>query len=138
MPGPVKLSSFTNIARDSFFSTRDIVLGANAPQLGTLGRRTITASQKQVNREALTAFRNAVTNTYGAFGQKAFDCVLGSRLAFGKSLRARDIKAVTRLAPELAKKALENEIVRQLQSSPQYIRLHAKDHPQTVANAIVE
>ena len=138
MPGPVKLSSFTNIARDSFFSTRDIVLGANAPQLGTLGRRTITASQKQVNREALTAFRNAVTNTYGAFGQKAFDGLLGSRLAFGKSLRARDITAVTELAPKLAKKALENEIVRQLQSSPQYLRLHAENYPQTVAKAIVE
>jgi len=138
MPGPVKLSSFTNIARDSFFSTRDIVLGTNAPQLGTLGRRTITAGQKQVNREALTAFRNAVTTTYGAFGQKAFDGLLGSRLAFGKSLRARDITAVTELAPKLAKKALANEIVRQLQSSPQYLRLHAENHPQTVAKAIVE
>ena len=138
MPDPIKLSSFTNIARDSLFSTRDVVLGANAPQLGTLGRRTITASQKRVNREALTAFRNAVTNTYGSFGEKAFDGILGSRLAFGKSLRARDITAVMKLAPQLARKALENEIVRQLQSSPQYLRLHAENYPQTVAKSIVE
>jgi hypothetical protein len=114
------------------------VLGNDAPQLGFWGRRTITAGQKQVNRETLTAFRNALATTYGAFGEKAFDGILGSRLAFGKSLRVRDITAVTSLAPKLVKKALENEIVRQLQSSPQYLRLHAENHPQTVAKAIVE
>ena len=86
----------------------------------------------------MTAFRNALSAAYGAFGVHAFDGILGSRLAFGKSLRARDIAAVTRLAPQLAKKALENEIVRQLQNSPQYFRLHAENHPQTVAKAIVE
>ena len=138
MPEPIKLSSFTNIARGSFFSTRDIVLGASQPQLGALGRRTITASQRQVNREVLTAFRAALSNTYGSFGEKAFDGLLASRLAFGKSLRARDITAATKLAPKLARLALENEIVRQLQSSPQYLRLHAENYPQTVAKSIVE
>ena len=88
MPEPIKLSSFTNIAKDSLFSSRDIVLGRDATKLGFLGRRTITASQKQVNRDTMVAFREALAVTYGAFGVDAFDGILGSRLAFGKSLRA--------------------------------------------------
>ena len=138
MPPPIKLSSFTNVANDSFFSTRDIVLGNDAPKLGFLGRRTVSSGMERVNRETMAAFRNALATTYGAYGVNAFDGILGSRLAFGKSLRAKDVLAVTELAPRLAKKALENEVVRQLQSSPQYFRLHAEDHPQTVARAIVE
>ena len=138
MPGPIKLSAFTNAANGAFSSTRDIVLGNNAPTLGFFGRRTITSGMQRVNRDTMTAFRDALAASYGVFGMHAFDGILGSRLAFGKSLRARDIKAVTILAPQLAKKALENEVVRQLQSSPQYFRLHAEEHPQTVAKAIVE
>ncbi len=138
MPAPIELSSFTNVASSSYFSSRDIVLGDGAPELGRLGRRTVTAGQKQVNRETMTAFRDALVSTYGAVGAHAFDGILGSRLAFGKSLRAKDITAVTELVPQLAKKALENEVVRQLQSAPQYFRLHAETFPQTAARAIVE
>ena len=138
MPTPISLSAFTNVASSSFFSSRDIVLGNDTPELGRLGRRTITAGQKQLNRETMTAFRDALSSTYGAIGEHAFDGILGSRKAFGKSLRAKDIIAVTELVPQLAKKALENEVVRQLQSAPQYFRLHAETYPQTAAKAIVE
>lgn len=138
MPGPIKLSAFTNAAGSAFSSTRDIVLGNDAPKLGFFGRRTITSGMQKANRDTMAAFRNALAATYGAFGVHAFEGLLGSRMAFGKSLRARDIKAVSKLAPQLVRKALENEVVRQLQSSPQYFRLHAEGHPQTVAKAIVE
>lgn len=99
MPGPIKLSAFTNAAGSAFSSTRDIVLGNDAPKLGFFGRRTITSGMQKANRDTMAAFRNALAATYGAFGVHAFEGLLGSRMAFGKSLRARDIKAVSKLAP---------------------------------------
>ncbi|MBQ7650029.1 MAG: hypothetical protein IJS15_03670 [Victivallales bacterium] len=139
MTQPINVSEFTRIANDSFFSTRDIVMdGKEAPSLGTLGRHTITASQKQVNRDTMTAFRNAIESSYGDLGVHAFDSVLGSRMAFGKSLRAKDVQAVTSLVPQMARKALENEIVLLIQTSPQYIRLDTEQCPQTLAKAIVD
>ena len=70
MPTPISLSAFTNVASSSFFSSRDIVLGNDTPELGRLGRRTITAGQKQLNRETMTAFRDALSSTYGAIGEQ--------------------------------------------------------------------
>ncbi len=139
MTQPINVSEFTRIASDSFFSTRDIVLdGKKAPTLGTLGRQTVTVSQKQINRDTMEAFRSAINSSYGNLGINAFDSILGSRMAFGKSLRAKDVQAVTSLVPQLARKALENEIVLQLQTSPQYVRFDTEQCPQTLAKAIVD
>ncbi|MBQ7178838.1 MAG: hypothetical protein IJS08_15590 [Victivallales bacterium] len=136
---PVSLDTFNNVAATSFFSSRDIVMeGNNGPELGRLGRWTVTKSQKQINQATMDAFCNALKATYGDLGVHAFESVLGSRRAFGESLRAKDIRAVNALVPQLAKKALENEVVRQIQSSPKYTSLGAAKNPQTMAKAIVD
>ena len=139
MPIPPDLNAFTRVANIAATSSRDIVLGGNSsPKLGSLGRWTITKSQKEVNTATMDAFCNALKSTYGDLGVHAFESVLGSRRAFGQSLRAKDIKAVNALVPQLARKALENEVVRQIQSSPKYIALQGNKNPQTMAKAIVD
>ena len=101
MTQPINVSEFTRIANDSFFSTRDIVLdGKEAPSLGTLGRHTITASQKQVNRDTMTEIQRyglagrklksftgqlALSHTYGSGGTLScrYTCNAVSKLLLG-------------------------------------------------------
>ena len=120
----ITLETFKNLANSTLFSSRDIVATSNdSAELGRVGRFSITSGAKDVNVATMAAFREALKNEFGVFGEHAFDTVLSSRSQTKKSLRACDVHAVmSQLAP-LKEQRLMNEIMRQIDTSPDALAL---------------
>ena len=120
----IALETFQRLANSTRLSSRDIVVTSeNSAELGRVGRFSISSGAKDVNVNTMKAFREALKNEFGVFGEHAFDTVLTSRSQTQKSLRACDIRAVmSQLAP-LKEKRLLNEVMRQIDTSPDAIAL---------------
>ncbi|MBQ7584850.1 MAG: hypothetical protein IJU40_01200 [Desulfovibrionaceae bacterium] len=114
----VSLDSFVRIANSTSFSSRDVRVDTNA-QTAKLGNFIFSSGAKN-NVATMTAFRDALKERYGVFGEHAFDTVLGQRAQLKKSLRACDIKSVLSTLPSIQKKRFINELSRQLDTSPNF------------------
>ena len=121
---PIALETFQRLANSTLFSSRDIVATSNdSAELGRVGRFSVTSGAKDVNVATMAAFREALKNEFGVFGEHAFDTVLSSRSQTKKSLRACDVHSVmSQLAP-LKEQRLMNEIMRQIDTSPDALAL---------------
>ena len=121
---PIALDTFQRLADSTRLSSRDIVVTSeSSAELGRVGRFSITSGAKDVNVATMAAFREALKNEFGVFGEHAFDTVLSSRSQTKKSLRACDVHAVmSQLAP-LKEQRLMNEIMRQIDTSPDALAL---------------
>ena len=92
---PIALDTFQRLADSTRLSSRDIVVTSeDSAELGRVGRFSVTSGAKDVNVATMAAFREALKNEFGVFGEHAFDTVLASRSQTKKSLRACDVRAV--------------------------------------------
>ena len=71
----------------------------------------------------MQAFRKALSDKYGMFGEHAFDTVLGSRQQLKKSLRACDIKTVLANINHIKRQRFISEMNRQLDTDPLFLEL---------------
>ena len=121
---PIALETFQSLAAATRLSGRDIVVTADgSAELGRVGRFSITASAKDTNVATMAAFRDALKAEYGVFGEHAFDAVLTSRAQTKKSLRASDVRAVMSQLGPLKEQRLMNEVLRQIDTSPDAVAL---------------
>ena len=112
----VTFERFQRIANSTHFGSRDILVdtNANTARLGNF----IFSSGKDANTATMKAFREALSQKFGVFGEHAFDTVVGMRSQLRKSLRACDVKAVFSSLETLKEKRFINEIARQLDTDP--------------------
>lgn len=131
----VTFEQFQQLANATFFTSRDIVVDANnsAVKLGNL----LFSSGKNTNKATMKAFRTALAQRYGVFGEHAFDTVIGMRAQLQKSLRACDVKAVFSNLETLKQKRFINELARQLDTDPK-VRELSKEMRQAVRDNISE
>ena len=121
---PIALDTFQRLADSTRLSSRDIVVTSeDSAQLGRVGRFSVTSGAQDVNVSTMEAFREALKNEYGVFGEHAFDTVLTTRSQTKKSLRACDVRAVMSQLEPLKEQRLQNEVMRQLDTSPDAIAL---------------
>lgn len=113
---------FRQIAAQCRAGSRDLVVrgAGNAQSLakGYLGRLSCTAGRRAENDATMQAFKTALSNAYGTFGEKAFDAVLKARADSHKSLRAQDVEAVIRTLGKVRVREAESEIMRQVTTHP--------------------
>ncbi len=118
MPDPVSISlqSFRDVAKSSFFGSRDIILTGDkaSVKLGNL----VFSSGKELNAATMQAFKEALESKYGVFGTHAFDTVVGTRQQLGLSLRAADVKDTLSALHGVKKQRFAGELKRQLDTSP--------------------
>lgn len=118
----LSVNDFQRTAAATVFSGRDVVLQDGGElELGRLGRLSLMSSSKADNSKTMVAFRDALKREYGVFGEHAFDTVLASRAQTGKSLRSCDIRAVLSQMEPLKMVRLENEVLRQIDTSPKML-----------------
>lgn len=119
---PVTFDDFQTVAQSSFFTSRDVVLtgpkDAQDAKLGRFGRVTVTKSDWKMNDATMDAFRKALKEKFGVFGEHAFDTVIGTRAQLHQSLRVRDIQSVISQLEPLKKYRFVNEVHRQLDTDP--------------------
>ncbi|MBQ7190957.1 MAG: hypothetical protein IJR99_16240 [Kiritimatiellae bacterium] len=124
---PVTFADFKAVADSAFFSSRDVVLsgpkGAEDAKLGRFGRVTVTKSDRTLNDATMEAFRKALSDKYGFFGEHAFDTVIGTRAQLHQSLRVRDIQSVISQLEPLKRYRFVNELRRQLDTDPALMQL---------------
>ena len=115
-----KIQAFESIANSTMFGNRDVVVGQdNKVRLGNL----VFSEKKTTNESTLKAFRQALSQKYGVFGEHAFDTTLGSRAQMKKSLRACDIKKTISTIEKVKGFRFKNEITRQLDTDPKFREL---------------
>ena len=69
-----KIQAFVSIANSTMFGSRDVVVGQdNKVRLGNL----VFSEKKTTNESTIKAFRLALSQKYGVFGEHAFDTTLG-------------------------------------------------------------
>ena len=131
----ITFERFLEIANSTSVSSRDIVLDTqkNSVKLGGL----VFSAGKNSNTATMNAFRDAISQRFGVFGEHAFDTVLGSRSQMKKSLRACDVKQVFTSMESLKEKRYLNELKRQLDTNP-VVRELSKDMRQAVRNNIAD
>lgn len=128
----VSFDQFQQIANSTCFASRDIVVNANnTAKLGNF----IFSSGKATNKATMQAFRTALAQRYGVFGEHAFDTVVGRRAQMQKSLRACDVKAAFSSLETLKQKRFINELARQLDTDPK-VRELSKDMRQAIRDEI--
>lgn len=112
----VTFEQLQQIADSTHFGSRDILVdtNTNTARLGNF----IFSSGKDANIAAMKAFREALSQKFGVFGEHAFDTVVGMRSQLRKSLRACDVKAVFSNLETLKEKRFINELARQLDTDP--------------------
>lgn len=121
---PIALDTFQRLADSTRLSSRDIVVTSeDSAELGRVGRFSVTSGAQNVNASTMEAFREALKNEYGVFGEHAFDTVLASRSQTKKSLRACDVRAVMSQLEPLKEQRLLNEVMRQIDTSPDAVAL---------------
>ena len=121
---PIALDTFQRLADSTRLSSRDIVVTSeDSAELGRVGRFSVTSGAQGVNVSTMEAFREALKNEYGVFGEHAFDTVLASRSQTKKSLRACDVRAVMSQLEPLKEQRLLNEVMRQIDTSPDAVAL---------------
>jgi hypothetical protein len=116
-----KLQSFIHAADSTIFGSRDIVVGEDSKEV-KLGRLIIPTGSK-ANERTMSAFRKALSEKYGVFGEHAFDTTLSSRSQRKKSLRACDIKATISNIEALKIHRVVNEFRRQVDTDPKFREL---------------
>ncbi len=89
---PLTFETFHRLASSAWLGTRDIVV-SEAKGRARLGNLFFSSGAK-INDATMKAFRTAISQKHGAFGEHAFDMVLSGRQQLRKSLRACDVKAV--------------------------------------------
>ncbi len=115
-----KVQAFINAANSTFFDSRDIVVDKNnSVRLGNL----IFSDKAENNENTMKAFRKALSEKYGVFGEHAFDTVLSSRSQRKKSLRSCDIKKTISSIDTLKSHRIINEYLRQLDTDPKFREL---------------
>ena len=117
----VSLNDFQQIANSTYFGRRDVVFDAQSSKVKLGG--FVFSSGATANKASMQAFREALANKYGVFGEHAFDTVLGNRSQMRKSLRACDITATLSKLESLKEKRFINEIARQLDTDPKFLKL---------------
>ena len=126
-----KLQSFINAANSTIFSSRDIVVDEdNKVKLGNL----IFSEDAKTNENTIKAFRKALSEKYGVFGEHAFDTVLNHRIQTKKSLRACDIKKTLSQISQLKMRRFAREITRQLDTDPSFRELPREKRAQIRQN----
>lgn len=118
---PSSINHFKALSTSTILGSRDIVVNSSGQaKLGSILRFSISAGARQENIDTMKAFRNAMKNEYGVFGEQAFDTVLSSRLSLKKSLRADDIKQTISRLPIMRIRSMYNESLRQLSTNPEF------------------
>ena len=76
----VSFATFERLANSTMFGSRDIVVnnGNTEAKLGNF----IFSSGKNANVATMKAFREAMSQRFGVFGEHTFDTVLGHRFQF--------------------------------------------------------
>ncbi|MBQ9432075.1 MAG: hypothetical protein IJU44_11055 [Kiritimatiellae bacterium] len=117
------IDAFRDIAKSTFFSSRDIAIQGEGDQaVAKLGNFIFSQSAK-TNDATMAAFKSALAAKYGVFGIHAFDTVLGARQQLHKSLRASDITATLSRLDSVKYNRYIGEINRQLDTSPKFREL---------------
>ncbi|MBQ3683503.1 MAG: hypothetical protein II922_10605 [Succinimonas sp.] len=119
------MSSFENIARDAWISSRDVVVNETGDK--AIKGNLFFSAGKESNDNTMKVFREALSQKYGVFGAHAFDTVLGSRMQLHKSLRVCDIRAVLSKLDTVKNTRLICELNRQLDTDPKILELSAED-----------
>ena len=127
---PVSLHSFIQAANSAWFGSSDILVGKKGKDSATVGNLVFSSGRKE-NEAAMTAFRQALSNRFGVFGEHAFDTILGLRMQTRKSLRACDVKNVLSNIEVLKKSRYFGEMNRQLDINPNMLEL-----PEALQNKI--
>lgn len=119
---PLNIDSFTRVSDSSWFGSRDIKVTGGGDAAVKLGNRVFSQS-KRVNDATMAAFKAALVEKFGVFGENAFDTVLGHRREMHKSLRACDVKATLSSLETIRRNRVVDEINRQLDTSPKMLSL---------------
>ena len=77
------------------------------------------------DKAVMNAFRNALREQYGIFGEHAFEQVLGARARSLRALRAADVKATLAALCPGAQLRLAAEIERQMEVNPQFNKTYS-------------
>lgn len=122
---PISLAQFQNIAQRQLVGARNIVLtgqGEGAALASRIAGRSLLVSQsaRACNRETMAAFRTAMREQFGIFGEHAFEQVLGERATRCKSLRASDVKATLSALTSVVATRLTAEVERQMAIHPHF------------------
>ncbi len=119
----VDISTFQNLARTSWFSSRDIIVqGEGQAQTAKLGN-LVFSSGTEVNKSTMAAFKKALEDKFGVFGTHAFDTVVGTRSQMNKSLRAIDVAATLSRIPAIKEQRFHGELKRQIATDPKVCTL---------------
>ena len=118
---PLDVQSFDAIARSSRFSSRNVVVdtGAQSVKLG----KFLISPGVNANKATMDAFKQALHDKYGIFGDHAFETVVGNRATMHKSLRACDITKTLSSLSTIRSSRYINEVNRQLDISPKVMEL---------------
>ncbi len=117
---PDALEAFVNIANSAFFTSRNVIVNDDKTvRSGSL----FFAGKAKDNVNTMNAFRQALSERAGFFGEAAFDTTLTSRLSLNKPLRMCDIKKTLSQIDELKKTRFLNEIDRQLATDPRILEM---------------
>lgn len=115
-----KLQAFVNAANSTVFDSRNIIVDdENKVKHGNL----IFSEKATTNVNTLKAFRSAMAERYGVFGEHAFDTVLNARVQNNKPLRACDVHKTISHLEVIKKKRFSREITRQLDTDPSFREL---------------
>jgi hypothetical protein len=116
---PLSVQDFRSIAGTTNYGSRDIVVGADGNvSIGKIGRSSISKNDKVLNANTMSAFRNALKESFGTLGEHAFDTVLGTRMQLGKSLRKSDVEKTVSQLESVKLMHLKNEIARLVGADP--------------------
>ncbi len=118
---PLDLEAFQRMAGSTWFGSRDILVNEQ-DEKAKLGNLFFSSGAK-ANDAAMNAFRSALSQKLGVFGEHAFDTVLGSRMQMHKSLRACDVRSVLSALEAVRKHRYIGEINRQLDIDPSMLEL---------------
>ena len=113
---PVTLDSFTSAARSTIFDSRRIIFAKTSGDV-KLGKVLISPGT-QINEDTMAAFKEALHNEFGVFGDHAFDTVVGTRAQKKFSLRACDIKTTISIMDTVRHNRYVEEMRRQFDTSP--------------------
>ncbi|MCR5536677.1 MAG: hypothetical protein K6F05_04600 [Succinivibrio sp.] len=116
-----KLDTFIKAADSTAFESRNVIIDGDSQKvrLGNL----IFSESRGVNSRTMAAFKSALEQQHGRYGLQAFEQVLSSREKHGKPLRACDVTSTICSLALIKYKRLKNEVLRQLDTTPQYQEL---------------
>ena len=126
------VNDFQRLAAAQFFQGKNILLRSDGPgddavalQTRSSLRVSVSKSAREANKAVMNAFRNALREQYGIFGEHAFEQVLGARARSLRALRAADVKATLAALCPGAQLRLAAEIERQMEVNPQFNKTYS-------------